>query len=69
VLEELGVQILLNNTMYLRPGVGMVRSLGEVQRFTAWDNAILTDETAKRGVVPALYFFGRDSGGTIPATR
>jgi queuine tRNA-ribosyltransferase len=71
VLKELGVQIRLNNTyhLYLRPGVGMVRSLGGVQRFTPRDKPILTDETAKRGVVPALYFLGRDSGGTIPATR
>jgi queuine/archaeosine tRNA-ribosyltransferase len=45
VLEELGVQILLNNTyhLYLRPGVEMVRSLGGVQRFMAWDKPILTD--------------------------
>jgi queuine tRNA-ribosyltransferase len=44
-LEELGVQILLNNTyhLYLRPGVEMVRSLGGVQRFMAWDKPILTD--------------------------
>jgi queuine/archaeosine tRNA-ribosyltransferase len=44
-LEELGVQILLNNTyhLYLRPGVEMVRSLGGVQRFMAWDRPILTD--------------------------
>ncbi len=45
VLEELGVEILLNNTyhLYLRPGVEMVRSLGGVQRFMAWDRPILTD--------------------------
>ncbi len=45
VLEELGVQILLNNTyhLYLRPGVEMVRGLGGVQRFMAWDKPILTD--------------------------
>ena len=45
VLEELGVEILLNNTyhLYLRPGVEMVRSLGGVQRFMAWDKPILTD--------------------------
>jgi queuine tRNA-ribosyltransferase len=45
VLEELGVQILLNNTyhLYLRPGVEMVRSLGGVQRFMAWGKSILTD--------------------------
>ncbi len=44
-LEELGVQILLNNTyhLYLRPGVEMVRRLGGVQKFMAWDHPILTD--------------------------
>jgi len=44
-LEELGVQILLNNTyhLYLRPGVAMVRQLGGVQRFMSWDHPILTD--------------------------
>src|SRR5579863_7340517 len=45
VLEELGVEILLNNTyhLYLRPGVGMVRQLGGVQKFMSWDHPILTD--------------------------
>jgi queuine tRNA-ribosyltransferase len=45
VLEELGVQILLNNTyhLYLRPGVEMVRKLGGVQKFMAWEHPILTD--------------------------
>ena len=44
-LEELGVQILLNNTyhLYLRPGVEAVRRLGGVQKFMAWDRPILTD--------------------------
>src|SRR5664279_402718 len=44
-LEELGVQILLNNTyhLYLRPGVEMVRQFGGVQKFMAWDHPILTD--------------------------
>ena len=44
-LEELGVEILLNNTyhLYLRPGVEMVRQLGGVQKFMAWDQPILTD--------------------------
>jgi queuine tRNA-ribosyltransferase len=44
-LEQLGVQILLNNTyhLYLRPGVEMVRQLGGVQKFMAWDHPILTD--------------------------
>jgi queuine tRNA-ribosyltransferase len=45
VLEELGVQILLNNTyhLYLRPGVNAIRQLGGVQKFMAWDRPILTD--------------------------
>jgi queuine tRNA-ribosyltransferase len=44
-LEELGIQILLNNTyhLYLRPGVEMVRQLGGVQKFMSWDHPILTD--------------------------
>jgi queuine tRNA-ribosyltransferase len=44
-LEELGVEILLNNTyhLFLRPGVEMVRQLGGVQKFMAWDRPILTD--------------------------
>jgi queuine tRNA-ribosyltransferase len=44
-LEELGIQILLNNTyhLYLRPGVEVVRQLGGVQKFMAWDHPILTD--------------------------
>src|SRR5580658_2252093 len=45
VLEDLGVQILLNNTyhLYLRPGVDTVRRLGGVQKFMAWHRPILTD--------------------------
>jgi len=45
VLEELGVEILLNNTyhLYLRPGVETVRRLGGVQKFMAWKHPILTD--------------------------
>jgi len=44
-LEELGVQILLNNTyhLYLRPGVEMIRRIGGVQTFMAWNKPILTD--------------------------
>ncbi|MFZ0705011.1 MAG: tRNA guanosine(34) transglycosylase Tgt [Candidatus Korobacteraceae bacterium] len=44
-LEELGVQILLNNTyhLYLRPGVATVRELGGVQKFMSWERPILTD--------------------------
>jgi queuine tRNA-ribosyltransferase len=44
-LEELGVQILLNNTyhLFLRPGVETVRQLGGVQKFMGWKRPILTD--------------------------
>jgi queuine tRNA-ribosyltransferase len=45
VLEELGVQILLGNTyhLYLRPGVDIVRRMGGLHGFMAWERAILTD--------------------------
>ncbi len=45
LLDELGVEILLNNTyhLYLRPGVETVRHLGGVQKFMAWHKPILTD--------------------------
>src|SRR5208283_4908069 len=44
-LEELGVQILLNNTyhLYLRPGVDTIRRMGGLHRFMSWDRGILTD--------------------------
>jgi len=45
LLEDLGVQILLNNTyhLYLRPGVETVRKMGGVQKFMSWNRPILTD--------------------------
>ena len=45
VLEDIGVQILLNNTyhLYLRPGVETVRKMGGVQQFMSWNRPILTD--------------------------
>jgi queuine tRNA-ribosyltransferase len=45
LLDELGVEILLNNTyhLYLRPGVETVRQLGGVQKFMGWHKPILTD--------------------------
>jgi len=45
MLEELGVEILLGNTyhLYLRPGADLVRKLGGLHTFMAWDRAILTD--------------------------
>ena len=45
VLEQLGVQILLNNTyhLYLRPGTKLVRELGGVHKLMSWERPILTD--------------------------
>lgn len=45
VLEELGAQIILGNTyhLYLRPGHELVRSLGGLHKYSAWERAILTD--------------------------
>jgi len=44
-LRELGAQIILGNTYHLmlRPGEGLVRELGGLHRFIAWDRAMLTD--------------------------
>ena len=44
-LREMGCQILLGNTyhLYLRPGHELVRSLGGLHKFMAWDGPILTD--------------------------
>lgn len=44
-LKDLGCQILLGNTyhLYLRPGHELIRDLGGLHRFMAWDGPILTD--------------------------
>jgi queuine tRNA-ribosyltransferase len=44
-LKDLGCQILLANTyhLYLRPGHELIRDLGGLHRFMAWDGPILTD--------------------------
>jgi queuine tRNA-ribosyltransferase len=44
-LRELGCQNLLGNTyhLYLRPGHELIRQLGGLHRFIAWDGPILTD--------------------------
>lgn len=44
-LKELGAEIMLSNTyhLYLRPGHDVVRQLGGVHRFMAWDRPVLTD--------------------------
>jgi len=44
-LKDLGCQILLGNTyhLYLRPGHELIRDLGGLHCFMAWDGPILTD--------------------------
>ncbi len=44
-LYELGASLVLSNTyhLYLRPGDELVREMGGLHRFMAWDNPILTD--------------------------
>src|SRR6059058_3660896 len=44
-LEGLGAQIVLGNTyhLHLRPGEDVVRDLGGLHKFMAWDGPILTD--------------------------
>jgi queuine tRNA-ribosyltransferase len=44
-LKDLGCQILLGNTyhLYLRPGHELIRDLGGLNRFMAWNGPILTD--------------------------
>ena len=44
-LEQLGPEIILNNTYHLmlRPGVELIEQLGGVHRFQSWKRAILTD--------------------------
>src|SRR5262245_23584797 len=44
-LRQLGCQIVLGNTyhLFLRPGHELIRDLGGLHRFMAWDGPILTD--------------------------
>src|SRR5205807_1790247 len=44
-VRDLGAQILLGNTYHLhfRPGAELIRDLGGLHRFMAWDAPILTD--------------------------
>jgi queuine tRNA-ribosyltransferase len=44
-LREAGAQIVLSNTFHLlvRPGPELIRALGGLHRFMAWDGPILTD--------------------------
>ncbi len=45
LLREIGVEMLLSNTYHLalRPGEDVVKTLGGLHRFMAWDQPILTD--------------------------
>ena len=44
-LEEIGAQIILNNTYHLnlRPGLDVIRHFGSVHKFQQWSRPILTD--------------------------
>jgi queuine tRNA-ribosyltransferase len=44
-LRDAGAHIILSNTyhLHLRPGSDLVRELGGIHRFMAWDRAVLTD--------------------------
>jgi queuine tRNA-ribosyltransferase len=44
-IEEIGFNMVLANTyhLYLRPGIDIIKSLGGLHRFMAWDGAMLTD--------------------------
>ncbi|MBN1160443.1 MAG: tRNA guanosine(34) transglycosylase Tgt [Dehalococcoidales bacterium] len=44
-IKVLGFNMLLANTyhLYLRPGIDVIKKLGGLHRFMAWDGAILTD--------------------------
>ncbi len=44
-LKDIGVEIILANTyhLYLRPGHGLIKSLGGLHRFMNWNGPILTD--------------------------
>lgn len=45
VLSEIGAQIILTNTyhLHIRPGDELIRDLGGVHRFMAWEGPILSD--------------------------
>jgi len=44
-LKDIGITMVVANTyhLYLRPGTGIIETLGGLHRFMAWDRAILTD--------------------------
>lgn len=43
--DDIGAEIILGNTyhLYLRPGLGVLKTAGGLHRFEAWDRPILTD--------------------------
>src|SRR5438128_5041916 len=45
MLEDLGARVILGNTyhLFIRPGHELIRQLGGLHKFMAWDRAILTD--------------------------
>src|SRR5512137_1213701 len=44
-LWSMGARIILGNAyhLYLRPGDGLIKEMGGIQKFSGWDGAILTD--------------------------
>lgn len=44
-LWDMGVRMVLGNAyhLYLRPGDGLIKEMGGIQRFSGWDGAVLTD--------------------------
>ncbi len=44
-LWNMGARIILGNAyhLYLRPGDGLIREMGGIQKFSGWDGAVLTD--------------------------
>lgn len=44
-LKNIGISIVVANTyhLYLRPGIGIIKAMGGLHKFMAWDRALLTD--------------------------
>lgn len=44
-LKDMGARVILGNAyhLYLRPGDGLVKEMGGIQKFAGWDGAVLTD--------------------------
>ena len=55
-LEEIGTQVELSNTYHLhvRPGDQVVKKLGGLHKFMAWDKPILTDSGGIQEEAPSL---------------